>query len=58
MWDSFMDTSIHYRKSQLSQQEIKATRHLARVRIHVEEIIGHLRKQDIIIKRSIPIIAL
>ena len=41
-------------KSQLSQQEIKATRHLARVRIHVERIVGQLRKQDTIIKKKYP----
>ena len=38
-------------KSQLSQQ---ATRHLARVRIHVERIIGQLWKQDINIKKKYP----
>ena len=40
-------------ESQLSQQEIKATCQLARVRIHVEWIIGQLRKQDIIIKEKV-----
>lgn len=42
-------------RSQLSEQELTATRNLAAVRIHVERVIGHLRKKYTMLSGTIPI---
>ena len=42
-------------KSQLSQMEVEQSRRLARVRIHVERIIGQMRKKYTILHNTLPI---
>ena len=42
-------------KSQLSQQEVERSRQIARVRIHVERVIGQLRKKYRILKNTLPV---
>ena len=42
-------------KKQLSQQEVEMSRQLARVRIHVEHVIGQLRKKYKILQHTLPI---
>lgn len=42
-------------KKQLSQQEVEMSRQLARVRIHVERVIGQLRKKYKILQHTLPI---
>lgn len=42
-------------KSQLSRKEVETSRQLARVRIHVERVIGQLRKKYSILSQTLPI---
>ena len=42
-------------KKQLTNQEVETTRKLARLRIHVERVIGQLRKKYKILKNTLPI---
>ncbi len=42
-------------KSQLSKEEVEITRQLARVRIHVERVIGQMRKKYKILQNTLPI---
>ena len=42
-------------KSQLPQQEVEKSRQIARVRIHVERVIGQLRKKYRILKNTLPV---
>ena len=42
-------------KNQLSQKEIEQSRRLARVRIHVERVIGQMRKKYTILHNTLPV---
>ena len=42
-------------KAQLSQKEVEHSRQIARVRIHVERVIGQMRKKYKILKNTLPI---
>ena len=42
-------------KEQLSREEVEKSRQISRVRIHVERVIGHLRKKYTILQGTLPI---
>ena len=42
-------------KSQLAQRDVEQSKQLSTVRIHVERVIGHLKKNNSILKGPIPI---
>ena len=42
-------------KAQLSQKEVEHSRQIARVRIHVERVIGQMRKKYKVLKNTLPI---
>ena len=50
-----IDSILHSGNSQLPQRDVEQCKQLSTVRIHVEKLIGHLKKKYIIVKGPISI---